>query len=402
MPKFAYTALDENGERVEGVMTAESQTTIRRELQDQGFRPLSVAPKSSVLQLEITKEKVSKEEVMHFSRQLSVFIKAGIPIMEALRVIGDEVQDKLMKKIIFDMIEAIYDGETFAAAAASHPEAFPNYYIGMLQSAELTGNLDGTLNQLADYMKRDIDARAKLKSALIYPAVVMALSVVVVLILTVYVLPKFQVFFKQLNAKLPLPTRMLLGLSGFMSSYWWLLLIIAIGGVITIVAMRRNPVGHARIDEFLLRIPVLGDLIRTAIIERTCRVLASMIDTGVPLPDALSVAADCANNTVYREGLDHIRSQMMEGRGLAAPLSETGLFPGAAHQMFRVGEETGTLNDQMDVAADYYSRELDVKLSNFTSLFEPAIIIAVGIVVGFVAVALVSAMYGIYNQVKAT
>jgi type IV pilus assembly protein PilC len=399
MPKFAYTALDENGERVEGVMTADSQTSIRRELTDQGFRPLRVAPKSSVLQLEITKEKVSKEEVMHFSRQLSVFIKAGIPIMEALRVIGDEVTDKLMKKIIFDMIEAIYDGETFAAAAASHPEAFPNYYIGMLQSAELTGNLDGTLNQLADYMKRDIDARSKLKSALIYPAVVLCLSVVVVLILTVYVLPKFQVFFKQLNAKLPLPTRMLLDLSSFVSSYWWLLLIIVIGVVATIVVMRRNPVGRARIDEFLLRMPVLGELIRTAIIERTCRVLASMIDTGVPLPDALSVAADCANNAVYREGLDHIRSQMMEGRGLAAPLSETGLFPGAAHQMFRVGEETGTLNDQMDVAADYYGRELDVKLSNFTSLFEPAIIIGVGIVVGFVAVALVSAMYGVYNQV---
>jgi len=401
MPKFAYTALDENGERIEGVMTADTQQSIRRELSDKGFRPLKVAQKSSILQLEITQEKVSKEEVMHFSRQLSVFIKAGIPIMEALRVIGDETTDKLMKKVIIDMIEAIYDGETFAAAAASHPEAFPNYYIGMLQSAELTGNLDGTLNQLADYMARDIDARSKLKGAMIYPAVVLSMSVVVVLILTVYVLPKFQVFFKQLNAKLPLPTRMLLAMSSFVSSYWWLLVLIAVGCGVGLFLMRRNPEGRKKFDAMLLRAPIIGDLIRTAIIERTCRVLASMIDTGVPLPDAISVAADCANNAVYRDGLDSIREQMMEGRGLAGPLAETGLFPGAAHQMFRVGEETGTLNDQMDVAADYYGRELDVKLTNFTALFEPLIIVAVGVIVGFVAVALVSAMYGIYNQVHA-
>jgi type IV pilus assembly protein PilC len=368
-------------------------------LTDKGLRPLRVAEKTSILQLEITKEKVPREEVMHFSRQLSVFIKAGIPIMEALRVIGDETQDKLMKKIILDMIEAIYDGETFAAAAASHPEAFPNYYIGMLQSAELTGNLDGVLNQLAEYMQRDIDARSKLKSALIYPAVVFSLAVVVVLVLSVYVLPKFQVFFKQLNAKLPLPTRMLLGMSAFVSSYWWLLLLLFVGGAATFIIMRRNPNGRARLDAFTLRLPIVGDLIRTSIIERTCRVLASMIDTGVPLPDAMSVAADCANNSVYRTGLDGIRDQMMEGKGLAGPLSETGLFPGAAHQMFRVGEETGTLNEQMDVAADYYGRELDIKLANFTALFEPAIIIGVGVVVGFVAVALVSAMYGVYNQV---
>jgi type IV pilus assembly protein PilC len=269
----------------------------------------------------------------------------------------------------------------------------------MLQSAELTGNLDGTLNQLADYMARDLDARSKLKSALIYPAIVLSMAVVVVLVLTVWVLPKFQVFFKQLGAKLPLPTRLLLGASAFMSSYWWLFLIVIIGAIITVVVMRRNPMGRRRLDGMVLRMPIVGDLIRTAIIERTCRVLASMIDTGVPLPDAMSVAADTANNAVYREGMDHIREQMMEGKGLAGPLAETGLFPGAAHQMFRVGEETGTLNQQMDVAADYYGRELDVKLANFTALFEPLIIVVVGVVVGFVAVALVSAMYGIYNQV---
>ncbi len=399
MPKFAYTALDQDGSRVTGTESADTAVLVRQNLQDQGLRPLRVTEKSSILQLEITPEKISREEVMHFSRQLGVFIKAGIPIMEAMAVLVQETSDKHFKKILIEMIEAIYDGETFAAAAALHPEAFPNYYIGILQSAELTGSLDTVLTQLADYMARDIDARSKFKGAMIYPGIVLAMSFVVIIVLATFVLPRFRTFFKSLNAKLPLPTRMLLSMTGFISTYWWAIAIVVIGSIIAFFVMRRTKEGQARLDRMILRLPVVGDLVQTSIIERVCRVLASMIDTGVPLPEAMSVAADCANNAVYRQGIDHIREQMMEGKGLAGPLAETGLFPGAAHQMFRVGEETGTLNEQMDTAADYYYRELDIKITKFTALFEPAIIIFVGVVVGFVAVALVSAMYGIYNQV---
>lgn len=399
MPKFAYTALDQDGSRVTGTETAETAVIVRQLLNDQGLRPLRVAEKSSILQFEITPEKIDREEVMHFSRQLGVFIKAGIPIMEAMAVLVQECTDKHFKKILIEMIEAIYDGETFAAAAALHPEAFPNYYIGILQSAELTGNLDAVLEQLATYMARDLDARAKFKGAMIYPGIVLAMSVVVVIVLAVFVLPRFRTFFSQLGAKLPLVTRMLLSMTGFVSTYWWVFLIVIVAGAATFFIMRNSKAGQARIDRFILRLPVVGDLIRTSIIERVCRVLASMIETGVPLPEAMSVAADCANNEVYRAGIDHIREQMMEGKGLAEPLSETGLFPGAAHQMFRVGEETGTLNTQMETAADFYYRELDIKITKFTALFEPLIIIVVGVVVGFVAVALVAAMYGIYNQV---
>lgn len=399
MPKFAYTALNEEGSRVTGTESAETAVRVRQMLHDQGLRPLRVTEKTSILQFEITPEKIDREEVMHFSRQLSVFIKAGIPIMEALAILVQETTDKHFKKVMIEMIEAIYDGETFAAAAALHPEAFPNYYIGILQSAELTGNLDTVLNQLADYMARDLDARAKFKGAMIYPGIVLCMSVVVVLVLAVFVLPKFRTFFKSLNAKLPLVTRMLLSMTNFMSTYWWAFLALIILCAVGFILMRRSKDGRAQLDRWLLKLPVVGDLVQTAIIERICRVLASMIETGVPLPEAMSVAADCANNAVYRQGIDHIREQMMEGKGLAEPLSETGLFPGAAHQMFRVGEETGTLNQQMETAADFYFRELDIKIQKFTALFEPLIIIVVGAVVGFVAVALVAAMYGIYNQV---
>ncbi len=399
MPKFAYTALDLNGTRVTGTTSASDAADARRVINEQGLRPMRINEKTSLLKFEITPEKVPREEVMHFSRQLGVFIKAGIPIMEALGIMAQESSEKVFKKIILEMIDAIYDGETFAAAASAHPNAFPNYYIGILQSAELTGNLDSVLNQLADYMERDIDARSKFTGALIYPGVVMAMSLVVILVLSVFVLPRFQVFFNSLHAKLPLPTRMMLGMSSFVSTYYWAIMLVLAAGAGGVIYLRKSEAGRIRLDRFVLRVPVLGDLIQTAIIERICRVLASMIDTGVPLPDAMTVAADTSNNSVYRAGIDHIREQMLEGKGLAGPLSETGLFPGAAHQMFRVGEETGTLNEQMETAANYYYRELDIKIKHFTSLFEPAVIIGVGVVVGFVAVALVTAMYGIYSQV---
>jgi type IV pilus assembly protein PilC len=337
---------------------------------------------------------------MHFSRQMGVFMKAGIPIMEALEVIETETQDKLMKKVIVEMIEDLRAGDTFAAAARSHPEAFPNFYVGILESAELTGNLDTVLNQLADYIERDVEARSTLTSALIYPGVVAAMSVGVVIVLATFVMPRFVVFFDSLHAKLPLPTRLLLSGSSAFSHYWY-----AIGGTVLALAigfvvMRRSQGGRAILDGILLKLPVLGLLVQAAVLERICRVLSSMLRAGVDLPQAMSVTADASNNAVYRNGLSTIREQMMEGQGLAAPLALTGLFPGAARQMFRVGEETGTLDIQLETAAQYYHRELEVRVKHFTSLFEPAVIIFMGVVVGFVAVALISAMYGIYAQVK--
>ncbi len=400
MTKFTYDALDRDGNRVGGKVAAETERDVIESLRAIGLRPLKVKPRRSILQYELTPKKVDAEEIMHFSRQLGVFVKAGIPIMDALGIIASETADKQLRKVLLEMIDALYDGQTFAAAIAQHPHVFPNYYVGILQSAELTGNLDVVLNQLADYIQRDVDAKSQFTSALIYPAVIMVMAVVVVLVLVIFVLPKFESFFSQLGANLPLPTRILLSMTAFLGQFWWLILavvlIAAVGGILA----KRQPRGQAFIDGLLLKMPVLGGLIRASIVERLCRVLASMIDSGVSLPEAMAVAAECANNAVYRRGMEAIRNEMMEGRGIAGPLAATGLFPTAAQQMFRVGEETGTLNVQMETAADYYKRELDQKIKRFTSLFEPAVIIVVGVVVGFVAVALVTAMYGVYNQVQ--
>jgi type IV pilus assembly protein PilC len=369
-------------------------------LLQRGFQPLDVREKRSILQFEVTQKKVSRKEIMHFSRQLSVFITAGIPIMEALEVIEEETTEKLFKRILNEMVEDLRAGDTFAAAAAAHPEAFPRFYVGILESAELTGNLDTVLKQLAEYIERDVESRSVLTSALIYPAVVACMAVVVVIVLATFVMPRFVVFFKSLHAKLPLPTRMLLSMTAFFTNWWFLLAGFVAVCIIGIFVMRRTPGGRATFDSIVLKLPVMGLLVQAAVLERICRVLSSMLRAGVDLPQAMAVTADASNNAVFRNGLSAIKEEMMKGQGLAGPLARTELFPAAAKQMFRVGEETGTLDLQLETAAAYYRRELEVRVKHFTSLFEPAVIIFMGVVVGFVAVALVSAMYGIYNQVK--
>jgi type IV pilus assembly protein PilC len=400
LESYRYSALDESGNKVSGTEKAASASAAHLMLIQRGLQPIDVKEHKSVMKFEITKKKVSRKEIMHFSRQLSVFVEAGIPIMEALELISEETADKLLKKVLLDMVAELQAGDTFASAAASHPEAFPRYYVAVLESAELTGTLDTVLLELATYLETDIEARSAVTSALIYPSVVAVMAVVTVIILATFVLPKFRTFFASLNAKLPLPTRMLLSMSAFISTWWWAIAAIILVAVVSFVALRRSKQGRAWLDSVLLKLPVAGSLLQAAIVERVCRVLASLVTAGVDLPRAMSVTAEASNNAVYTEGLNHIREQMMEGAGLAQPLAETKLFPAAARQMFRVGEETGTLDKQLSTAAAFYHRELELKVKHFTSLFEPAIIIFMGVIVGFVAVALVSAMYGIYRQVN--
>jgi type IV pilus assembly protein PilC len=191
-----------------------------------------------------------------------------------------------------------------------------------------------------------------------------------------------------------------MSIAGFVGKWWYAEIAVVIIIVAGFITMKRSEKGHAILDAAILKLPVIGDITQTAVLERVCRILSSMLRAGVDLPRSMAVTADSANNVVFHNALDDVRDAMMQGQGLAGPIARTGLFPGAARQMFRVGEETGTLDQQLTVAADYYNRELETKLERATALFEPAIIVFMGVVVGFVAVALISAMYGIYNQVK--
>jgi type IV pilus assembly protein PilC len=296
--------------------------------------------------------------------------------------------------------DGLRSGERFSDCLDKFPKVFPPFYRSIVRSAELTGELDTVLARLSSYIERDLEARRKLKSAAIYPLVVAGMSMVTVLVLAIYVLPKFKDFFASLDAKLPLPTRLLLFVTDFLGSWWW-----AIAGGIAAIALlflsvTRTRGGKYARDAFLLKIPVLGETIQYALVERFCRVLGSMVSAGVNLTDGLAVTTEALRNRVYVRRLGEVTEQILEGQGIAGPLARTGLFPGTATSMLRVGEDTGSLDTQLEVTAGYYETELDYKIAKLTALFEPLVIIVMGLIVGFVAVALVSAMYGIFRQVK--
>jgi type IV pilus assembly protein PilC len=348
-------------------------------------------------QFEGHRRRIRPTDLMNFSRQCSSFIRAGIPVLDALGVIAQE-SDKRLTGVLDDMSQALRGGSGFAAAAARHRDVFPEYYVSMLRSAEYTGRLDDVLDQLAVYLERDIESRRKIKSALTYPAVICTMAVVTVVILATFVLPKFENFFKELRAQLPWATRFLLAVTHFVGTWWYAMMGVAATIGLVLLLLLRTEAGRAGRDALLLRVPPVGTVVQFMIVERFCRILGAMVSAGVPLPDAFSVAIDGTNNRVYQTGLQTARDEMIRGDGLARPIAATKLFPPAANQMIRVGESTGTLDEQLVAAASFYERELNYRLKRITDLFEPLVIVFMGLLVGFVAFALVTAMYGIFRQ----
>ena len=400
MPRFKYTAVDAAGRQVGGKHEADSRALLGRSLEMRGLRMLTAEVSKGFTDIQITAAKVPRKDLMHLCRQLGSFLKAGVPVVEALDTIREESSNKAMRVALADMAELVAAGESFAGAAAAHPEAFPEMNVSMLRAAELTGHLDEVLSQMAIYLERDLEARRKITAAMVYPGMVLGMSIFAAVIITVWVIPRFEGFFSSLNAKLPLATRLLLDTAHGLAKFWFVpagLAILAAGAVFYLVTYPR---GREIRDGLLLKIPMVGDLVRDAVLERFCRILATTSRAGVPLPDALAVAADGANNFVYRQGIQGALQQLLAGRGLSGPLGETMLFPASARQMIRVGEESGSLEEQLESAAYYFDRELDYKIKRFTNLFEPAVILFMGLVVGFVAIAMISAMYGIFHQVN--
>jgi|TARA_R110002110_G_scaffold161212_8_gene359944 type IV pilus assembly protein PilC len=400
MPKFAYAAIDAQGAAVEGVTKANTIGAARSILVDQNLFPTKIEERRGMLDFELTAEKVKKKELMHFTRQLAVFVKAGIPLTDALLTIGDESEDVALRRALGKIIDELRNGGLLSVAANNHPEVFPEYYVGILQAAELTGKLDESLEALAGYLEREIDTRAKVVSALSYPMVVMVMAFGTVLVLAGYVLPQFKPLFEELGADLPLPTRMMLFVSRFFTDLWFVTVAFFIVQFAILLFFVKTERGHQLRDRLVLKIPIISGIVDYAILERFCRILGAMVRAGVPLPEGLKTTTDATSNAVYKERLEVARAQMLEGKGFSQPLIDTELFPGAAKQMFKVGEETGTLDEQLHVASIYFDRELESRIKKFTTMFEPIMIVFVGVIVGFVAIALVSAMYGVLGGIK--
>jgi type IV pilus assembly protein PilC len=401
MAVFKYTALTADGQQVRSQIESVSLSAAENDLLRQNFKIKSIKEKKSFTKIEISPERVPRQEIMHFSRQIAAFVRTGIPIVDAVRVVEDGTDSKRFKLILSEVRESLEGGVPFSEALAPHNSVFPPYYLGILRSAELTGQLDTVLDQLAVYIDRDMEARSRVKSALTYPLVVVAMSIITMLVMVAFVLPRFVDFFDELDAELPLPTRMLLGFSSFMSTWWWALILLLIGIVIANMLVTRNEKARVKRGRIMLGLPVIGVILRYSAVERFCRIIAAMMRAGVPLPDTMAAAIESTNNPVFQLHLREARDQMLEGDGVAEPLARTDLFPPAAVQMIRVGEETGTLDQQIESAANFYATETEYKVKRLTDLFEPAVVVFMGLVVGFVAVALISAMYGVLGSMDA-
>jgi len=343
---------------------------------------------------------ISLETIMTFSQQMSSFIEAGIPIVEALEIAREETSSEPMKKVIDDIRDSIERGSSFTDAVAAQGAVFPAFYRAMLRSADYTGNLDVVLSQAAGYLERDIRARAQVKSALTYPLVVVFVAFIAIIAMSIFVLPRFSTLYRNVGAKLPLPTRMLLGITDFFTGFWWAivlgLMVLGVAGYLLVGGNRRK----VQRDLVIQRLPIFGPLIRLISVERFCRMLAALTQAGVPIPEGIGVAADSTNNTIFASKIDEVREALLRGASLSDPLRDSGLFPNTAQQMINIGERTGALSVQLSKAANYYEREVSNRIKRATDLFEPLVILVIGLVVGFVAVAQVSAMYSVFSQIR--
>ncbi len=383
--------------------TGSNAATVHRSLLDRGYRVVSVRPARNgwrwVYRELPTFFRVSTADLVLFSRQLSTFIKVGVPITDAIKLLQDASGSGAFRAALEDICEDLDAGEAFSTSIQHHPNVFNQLYVDMVRAAEYSGTLDRVLAQVASYLQRQDTAIKKLRSAMIYPAVILLLAVAVCTILIVFVLPNFVSIFHEFKTQLPLPTRILLAVGVFAQA--WRLEIVA-GLFLVIVAIlvfMRSRLGRIFWDHALLRLPVIGSIVTYGIIERFTRTLSTMLRAGIPISSTFDVAIAASGNIKYRRGLESVKQRMVTGDGFSAPLEATGLFAPMMIRMIRVGEETGTLDSSLEQIADFLSEEMDYKVRNMIALMEPALVIAVGGAVGFVAVSVILPMYGLLKAV---
>ncbi len=344
--------------------------------------------------------RVKTSDLILFSRQLSTFIRVGVPITEAIKLLQDASASGAFRSALADICVDLDAGEAFSTSIAHHPNVFNQLYVDMVRAAEFSGTLERVLIQVATHLQRQDSAMKKLRSAMIYPTVILLLAVAVCTVLIVFVLPNFVAIFREFHAKLPLPTQMMLAVGVFAQIYR---LQILVGIMVTLVGsvlfLKSRP-GRIFWDHTVIRLPILGSIVTYSIIERFARTLSTMLRAGIPISQTFDIAIAATGNIRFKQGLQAVKGRMLTGDGFSVPLEATGLLAPMMIRMIRVGEETGTLDSSLEQIADFLSEEMDYKVRNMIALMEPALVIAVGGAVGFVAVSVILPMYGLLQAVK--
>lgn len=399
MPVFTYTASSPNGGAVSGSERARTLGEARRRVSARGFHSVLIRERTRRWNVAVTAERIGRERVRQLLQQLTVFVRAGLPLLDALGILADETDDRLVRRTVLELMEDLRSGTSLASAMAGHPELLLPHHIGMIRAAEASGHLGVALADIEHDIARSLEMRSAIRSSATYPLVVLSLACITVVVLAVVVLPRFRTLFDDLSTDPPLVTRLLLGaLDGLLSipvSVW----AAALSVIATLVVLGLRPGARGTRDRFLLHAPIVGTVARLSTLERLCRVLSISLRSGVTLPDALVVSGEAVGNVVVQRRIAVARERVLAGQGLAQTLGDLDVVTPAIRQMIAVGEATGTVVHQLELAAQHLQDHVTRRITRLTSLLEPAMILIVGLVVGFVAIALVSAMYGVIGDI---
>lgn len=407
MTLFSYRATDQNGKIVTGTQDAADEKGVAALLQAQGYIPIRISSADGVpshLSLRWKRpilsffKGVSDGDILRFTEDLATLLSAGLPLDRSLQILRDAADKQALKSVLSDVLKAVQKGGYLSEALANHPKQFSQFYLNMIRAGEAGGFLDVILERMSIYLRDIRELRDYMVSAMVYPLFLLCVGGISIIILLTYVIPKFAVIFGDLGQAIPLPTQVLLSTATFVRRYFWLLLIIL--GAVIFVGRRISMTvrGRHRIDSFLRRLPVVGHFVQQLETARFARTLGTLIKSGVPILESLTLVQGVIGNRVIAESLDFIRERVREGDALSRPLGASEMFPQLATQMITVGEETGRLDEMLFKIGDIYEKKVRSFIKKGMSLIEPAVILAMGVIIGFVVISILMAIFSMNDM----
>jgi len=399
MPSFDWSARPAAGGDIkEGTITLAKKEDVIAFLHKQKLIPVVVREKSKQFNIQFGTG-ITTRDIVIFTRQFATMINSGLPLVQSLDILAEQTENAALAKVLREILYDVESGHTLAAAIAKHPKVFTELFCNMVAAGEAGGILDTILLRLATFLEKNDALLRKIKGAMVYPSVIFTVAGMAIVILLIFVIPTFQTMFESAGIPLPLPTRIVIGMSAFLQAYWWACLAGIIGGAFAIRAIYATPGGELAIDRILLSLPIIGDLQRKSAVSRFTRTLGTLVSSGVSILEGLEITAKTAGNRVIHDAIMMSRTSIAGGETIAGPLKESGVFPPMVVQMINVGEQTGGLDNMLTKIADFYDDEVDAAVEVLLAAMEPIMIVVLGVVVGGMIVAMYLPIFDMINAV---
>ena len=399
MPSFDWSARPAAGGDIkEGTIELPKKEDVIAFLHKQKLIPVVVREKTKQFTIQFGTG-ITTRDIVIFTRQFATMINSGLPLVQSLDILAEQTENSALAKVLREVLYDVESGHTLAAAIGNHPKVFSELFVNMVAAGEAGGILDTILLRLATFLEKNDALLRKIKGAMVYPSVIFSVAGMAIVILLIFVIPTFQTMFESAGIPLPLPTRIVIGMSAFLQGYWWACLAGIIGGAFAIRAIYATPGGQLAIDRILLTLPILGDLQRKAAVARFTRTLGTLVSSGVSILEGLEITAKTAGNRVIHDAVMSSRTSIAGGETIAGPLKESGVFPPMVVQMINVGEQTGGLDNMLTKIADFYDDEVDAAVEVLLAAMEPIMIVVLGVVVGGMIVAMYLPIFDMINAV---